>query len=57
MKATVISMGMVPMATKKVQPPQEAVVAILQKAHQQLAAETREEIARVEAKEAVRRKQ
>jgi hypothetical protein len=37
--------------TKKVQPPQEAVVALLDAAHKQLAAETREEIARIERRE------
>jgi hypothetical protein len=39
------------MSSKKVQPPQEAVVALLDAAHKQLAAETREEIARIEQRE------
>jgi hypothetical protein len=39
------------MNLQKVQPPQEAVVALLSAAHRQLEIETREEIARIEAKE------
>jgi len=34
--------------SSKVQPPQEAVVALLDAAHKQLAEETREQIARLE---------
>ena len=41
--------------TKKIQPPQEAVVAQLDLAHKVLAAETREEIRRVEARERSKR--
>ena len=37
-----------------IQPPQEAVVALLDAAHKKLAEETREEIARLERKEAAR---
>jgi hypothetical protein len=41
--------------SSKIQPSQEAVVALLDAAHKQLAAETREEIARIESKEAANR--
>jgi hypothetical protein len=37
--------------SSKIQPSQEAVVALLDAAHKKLAEETREEIERVEAKE------
>jgi hypothetical protein len=39
------------MISKKVRPPQEAVVALLDAAHKKLEKETREEIARIEEEE------